>query len=391
MLVGAIHARRLRKRCHSRACCPTPESIYFEARKWHTSAKEHRLPPARHVGVLQQGRSLWWYGSLMSGSESSQQSLSRIKRAALRSAWPNEARDFTPWLADHITELGEALGIELETLERESPVAHRSLDIMATDSSGRPVIIENQLANSDGDHLGRLLIYAAGKDADVVIWITKEFEDEHWQVLQWLNQRTGTQTKSFGVVIEVWTIDGSRPAPYFRVVAAPNDWRKRNVVSRPPRRRYREFRERLEERLRLADLPHGPTSDHSNPWLAISHLDGLNYSVDFRDRIFFSFQLDTRGNQSLAWCQWAFDELDKGKSDIESTLGSLVWERQWQGDRGSTIMSYYSEDFSDLTDSWDDVHNWVIERYRLFRNQFEPYREKLLASPLSRTKRGLED
>lgn len=50
------------------------------------------------------------------------------------------------------------------------------------------MIIENQLGNSDGDHLGRLLIYAAGKDADTVIWIAKDFEDEHWLVLQWLNR-----------------------------------------------------------------------------------------------------------------------------------------------------------------------------------------------------------
>ncbi|MDE0376299.1 MAG: DUF4268 domain-containing protein [bacterium] len=294
-------------------------------------------------------------------------------------------------MADHIAELGESLGIELETQERESSVGKRFLDIMATDSSGRPVIIENQLANSDGDHLGRLLIYAAGKDADVVIWIAKEFEDEHWQVLQWLNQRTDTQTKFFGVVIEVWTIDGSPPAPYFRVVAAPNDWRKRNVVSRPPRRRFRRFRERLQEKLRLADLPLGPTSDHTKPWLAIQHLDGLNYSVDFRDRIFFSFQLDTRGNQSLDWCHWAFDRLEEDRSDIESILGDLEWERRWQRDRGSTIMSYYPEDFSDLTDSWDEVHNWVVERYRLFRQQFEPYRQELLESSLSRARKRLKN
>ena len=327
----------------------------------------------------------------MNESDVGQPPLSRIKRVALRSVWPSEADHFTRWLADHIAELGESLGIELETQERESSVGKRFLDIMATDSSGRPVIIENQLANSDGDHLGRLLIYAAGKDADVVIWIAKEFEDEHWQVLQWLNQRTDTQTKFFGVVIEVWTIDGSPPAPYFRVVAAPNDWRKRNVVSRPPRRRFRRFRERLQEKLRLADLPLGPTSDHTKPWLAIQHLDGLNYSVDFRDRIFFSFQLDTRGNQSLDWCHWAFDRLEEDRSDIESILGDLEWERRWQRDRGSTIMSYYPEDFSDLTDSWDEVHNWVVERYRLFRQQFEPYRQELLESSLSRARKRLKN
>ena len=318
----------------------------------------------------------------------SEQSLSRIEKVALRKVWANEARNFTPWLADHISELGEALGIELETQERESPVGSRSLDIMATDSSGRPVIIENQLAHSDGDHLGRLLIYAAGKDADVIIWVAEDFAEEHWQVLQWLNQRTGTQTKFFGVAVELWKIDNSRPAPYFRVVAAPNEWRKRNVTPRTSRKQYREFRRGLEDQLTSeTGLPFTPGDDHTNPWLAISHTYGLNYSVDFADRIFFSFQLDTRGGQSLEWCQWAFDRLEAEKDAIETALGELQWERRWQRTRGSTIVSHYPERFPDVADSWTEVYRWVTERYRAFREVFEPYREDLLDSPLSRIKR----
>ena len=317
-----------------------------------------------------------------------EQALSRIEKVALRKVWANEAKDFTPWLADHISVLGEALGIELETQERESPVGSRSLDIMATDSSGRPVIIENQLAGSDGDHLGRLLIYAAGKDADVIIWVAQDFAEEHWQVLQWLNQRTGTETKFFGVAVELWKIDSSRPAPYFRVVAAPNEWRKRNVTPRISRKQYREFRRGLEEQLlHETDLPFTPGDDHTNPWLAISHVDGLNYSVDFAGRIFFSFQLDTRGGQTLEWCQWAFDQLVADKDAIETELGELEWQRRWQRKRGSTIVSHYPERFPDVADSPTEVCRWVTERYCQFREVFELYRDDLLSSPLSRIKR----
>lgn len=39
--------------------------------------------------------------------------LARIERVSLREEWPDEARDFTPWLARNIGELGAALGVEL--------------------------------------------------------------------------------------------------------------------------------------------------------------------------------------------------------------------------------------------------------------------------------------
>ena len=125
-------------------------------------------------------------------------------------AWPKEAQDFTPWLAENIAELGEALGMDLELQGTEAAVGSLRLDILATESNqGRPVIIENQLGVTDHGHLGQLLTYAAGFDAGVVIWVTRHFRDEHRQALDWLNQRTGEETQFFGVVVELWQIGDS--------------------------------------------------------------------------------------------------------------------------------------------------------------------------------------
>ena len=161
--------------------------------------------------------------------------LAKIERVDLREAWPNEARDFTPWLAENIAELGEALGMDLELQQTEAAVGGYSLDVLATDlNQDRPVIIENQLEPTNHDHLGKLLTYAAGYDANVIVWLTREFRDEHRQALDWLNQRTGEDTQFFGVVVELWRIGDSLPAPHFKAVATPNEWRKRRNEAAPP-------------------------------------------------------------------------------------------------------------------------------------------------------------
>ena len=180
--------------------------------------------------------------------------LAKIERVDLREAWPNEARDFTPWLADNIAQLGEALGMDLELQQTEAAVGGYSLDVLAIDlNQNRPVIIENQLDTTDHDHLGKLLTYAAGYDANVIIWLTNDFRDEHRAALDWLNQRTDEQTQLFGVVVELWRIGESPLAPHFKVVASPNNWRKGTVSSKKEPTQARRWSYRFAQNIRYGN------------------------------------------------------------------------------------------------------------------------------------------
>ena len=99
------------------------------------------------------------------------QVLGKIKREDdLRKIWKNEATDFTPWLAENLELLSETLDIDLSLVETESQVGGYSLDILTENSdTGETVVIENQLEQTDHDHLGKVITYAAGKKASKIV------------------------------------------------------------------------------------------------------------------------------------------------------------------------------------------------------------------------------
>lgn len=147
----------------------------------------------------------------------------------LRTIWPHEAQNFTKWLAqeENLGLLSETIGIELVLEERESSVGDFSADLYASEEgTGRKVIIENQLEDTNHDHLGKIITYASGKNAEVIVWIVKRARDEHRQAIEWLNQHTDEKIGFFLLEIELWRIDESSPAPKFNVVERPNDWVK---------------------------------------------------------------------------------------------------------------------------------------------------------------------
>jgi hypothetical protein len=152
----------------------------------------------------------------------------------LREIWKHETHDFSKWLASNINLLGDAINIDISLIETESPVGPYSVDIYAEEEmTGRKIIIENQLESTDHDHLGKIITYASGKGADIVIWIVKRANGEHKQAIEWLNQHTDASIGFFLLEVELWKIGDSKPAPKFNVVESPSGWEPSKIISTP--------------------------------------------------------------------------------------------------------------------------------------------------------------
>ncbi|MXW61456.1 MAG: DUF4268 domain-containing protein [Acidimicrobiaceae bacterium] len=153
--------------------------------------------------------------------------IATLETVSIREVWPDEARDLTPWLAANPQLLSDYLGMDLELEGQEMGVGQFSADLVFRDlGSNSRVVVENMIAATDHDHLGKLITYGAGLDANYVVLLAERFRPEHRTALTWLNTISEDGFGFFGLELEILRIDDSRPAPSLRPVVQPDDWHR---------------------------------------------------------------------------------------------------------------------------------------------------------------------
>jgi hypothetical protein len=155
--------------------------------------------------------------------------LAKLKKIELRDVWPHEALDFTKWLAleENLDALSDEIGINIKLIRTEASVGRFNVDILAEEeNTGHKIIIENQLEDTNHDHLGKIITYASGHDARIIIWVVRDAREEHRQAIEWLNNHTDEEIGFFLIKIELYQIDDSSPAPKFEIISKPNEWAK---------------------------------------------------------------------------------------------------------------------------------------------------------------------
>ena len=266
--------------------------------------------------------------------------------------------------------------------EREASVGGFSLDLLAKDlNSSRTVIIENQFSQTDHDHLGKLLTYAAGFDASIVIWLAEKVRDEHRQTMEWLNQKTGTDTEFFAVVVEILRIDDSKPAYDFKPLVFPNEWQKfqRQKVSAstsPKLEKYKEYFQRLIDELKESHGFPGSTSvraKNDNRQYFSAGLSNIYYRAGFARGGKVSVSVYMGGEDKTL-----FDRLETRAAEIESTFGGkLEWERL-DDRKQSTISVYRDGKIESPHAELEELREWHVENLLKMKKSLMPEIEMAL-------------
>ena len=317
-----------------------------------------------------------------------EEELGRLTKVSLRKFWENEEGVFTPWLAreENISLLSETIRMELEVEGTEIKVGPFEADILCRDTvTDKQVVIENQLEPTDHKHLGQLLTYAAGLDAVTVIWIAKDFTDEHRAALDWLNEITAEGFSFFGLEIELWRIGDSPMAPKFNVVSHPNNWQK--TVSRisraeltPAQQLYLEYWTALCALLKQHKSVINPGLPSKDYWLYCG-IDCPNFwlsaSASVRDK-WIAVSLTVAGRNGKPH----FYLLEQDKVAIEEEIGAkLEWDVKQDRKQNYINLSPEEED-TDPEDrqDWDRQHQWLCEKLEIFHKVFSPRVKELDAN-----------
>lgn len=282
--------------------------------------------------------------------------LGKLESANLRKAWPHEAHDFTPWLAENLDRLSEAIGLDLELEGYEVQVGPYRADIVANDpSDGTRVLIENQLEDANHQHLGQVLAYLAGVEAKVVVWIAKEFDEQQRSAIRWLNDHTEDPFAFFAIRLRVVRIGESPLAPVFEVLERPNEWDRRVQESTRTGEltALGQFRRNFWNHV-ASKYPSEVRRDYAAGYVR-HHVEGVELAITLylAQREVGVFFFDKRGESEKN--QQA--RIRPYRKALEKELGEKPRDK-W----GTTILAMNTTDKA----NWDRAADWLHERRKTY-------------------------
>lgn len=304
--------------------------------------------------------------------------IGKLEEVDIRELWKHEQYDFSEWLSkkENIENLNDILGLTLVDISKETYVGSYRCDLFAKDeTTGIKVIIENQLEMSNHDHLGKIITYASGLDAKVVVWIVKEAREEHRSAIEWLNNNTNSNINFFLIEIHAYKIGNSDNAPMFQVIEQPNDFIKNNksinsndTMNKSQSQRlefWNQFNNVLVERGKPFNVRKATTDHWYN--VAIGTSDAhIDITLVNKDSV-IGVELYITDNKEL------FDKLYQRKDEIESDLDFKLDWRRLNNSKASRIVTFIKGLNFDDHSNYNELINKTIDLAVLMRDTFKKY------------------
>lgn len=304
--------------------------------------------------------------------------IGKLEEVEIRELWKHEQYDFSEWLSkkENIENLNDILGLTLVDISKETYVGSYRCDLFAKDeTTGIKVIIENQLEMSNHDHLGKIITYASGLDAKVVVWIVKEAREEHRSAIEWLNNNTNSNINFFLIEIHAYKIGNSDNAPMFQVIEQPNDFIKNNksinsndTMNKSQSQRlefWNQFNNVLVERGKPFNVRKATTDHWYN--VAIGTSDAhIDITLVNKDSV-IGVELYITDNKEL------FDKLYQRKDEIESDLDFKLDWRRLNNSKASRIVTFIKGLNFDDHSNYNELINKTIDLAVLMRDTFKKY------------------
>jgi len=303
--------------------------------------------------------------------------LGKLEEIDIRELWAHEQYNFSNWLAkdENIELLNETVGLTLTDIDKEVYVGSYRCDLVAVDeTTGIKIIIENQLEATNHDHLGKIITYASGLDANVVIWIVKEAREEHKSAIEWLNNNMVKEISFFLLEIHAYKIGDSLPAPKFEIIEKPNDFVKSTIsakdgeLSKAEAERlnfWTEFNHVISENGKPFNIRKASTDNWYNVALGTSEAR-ISISLVNKDGN-IGVEVYIKNNKEL------YDELYTQKEEIESKLGfPMVWNR-FDEKKVSSIKCYIPGLNFDKQNNYPELMSEIINKVVIIRDVFKGY------------------
>ena len=309
--------------------------------------------------------------------------IGKLERVALRELWKHEERGFSAWLENNLEVLSEAIGVSLSDPQRELSAGNFQVDLVAENSNGERVILENQLEATDHDHLGKLLTYLTNLDAKAAIWITKLARPEHIRAIQWLNETTPDDIAFYLVSLSAYRIAESAAAPLFTVIVAPS------AESKSFGKQKKELAERHIIRLKFWEqlltrakekgvFTHAQRSPSKDAWISagagVRAGISFTYVIWMTDATAVELHIDT-GNKDEN--KNIFDGLKAYQAQIEKFFGGpLSWERLDEK-QSCRVRSVVKEGGITEEGKWQTIQDAMISAMDRLTKALKPFLTKV--------------